>query len=553
MEEKSGKRRVYVIGHKNPDTDSVCSAIAYAELKNKIGDQERVFVPKRAGQVSMETQFVLDYFGIEAPGYIRNVGTRVRDMDIRFVEGAKSNISLKKAWTRMREEHVDTLPITKENKVLEGVITSNDITKSYMDVYDSAILSEARTQYKNIMETLDGEMIIGNPHGYFVKGKVLVAAANPDLMENYIEQDDLVILGNRYESQLCAIEMNASCIVVCEGAPVSRTIQHLAEEKGCVVISTPHDTFTVARLINQSMPVKYFMTRQKLLTFELDDYTDSIKDIMASKRYRYFPVLDSHGAYVGMISRRNLLSVKRRQVILVDHNETSQAVDEIESAEILEIIDHHRIGSLETMAPVFFRNQPVGCTATIVFQMYTERNIEIPRQTAGLLCAAILSDTLMFRSPTCTEKDKEAVRALAAIAEIQYENFASDMFEAGSNLKNKTPEEIFYQDFKKFEFDNRTLGVGQINSMNKKELTQIKERLMAYIEKAYDHQDLEMLFFMLTDIINESTELIFYGKGAEGLVEEAFHTTAEQGTAVLPGIVSRKKQLIPAIMAAIQN
>ena len=553
MEEKNGKRRVYIIGHKNPDTDSICSAIAYAELKNRLGDESHIFVPKRAGQINPETQFVLNYFGIEAPGYIANVGTRVKDMDIRFVEGAKNSISLKKAWTRMREEHVNTLPITKENKVLEGVITSNDITKSYMDVYDSSILSEARTQYKNIVETLDGKMIVGNPHAYFVKGKVLVAAANPDLMENYIEEDDLVILGNRYESQLCAIEMTASCIVVCEGAPVSRTIQHLAEEKGCVIISTPHDTFTVARLINQSMPVKYFMTKKKLLTFELDDYTDSIKDIMASKRYRYFPVLDSHGSYVGMISRRNLLSVKRRQVILVDHNETSQAVNNIESAEILEIIDHHRIGSLETMSPVFFRNQPVGCTATIIFQIYTERDVEIPKSIAGLLCAAILSDTLMFRSPTCTQKDRDAVEALAKIAEIEYENFASEMFAAGSNLKKKSPEEIFYQDFKTFEFDNRTFGVGQINSMNKQELVQIKERLIPYMQKAYEHQNLEMLFFMLTDIINESTELIFCGKGAENLVEEAFHITCENGAVVLPGIVSRKKQLIPSFMAAIQN
>lgn len=553
MEEKSSKRKVYIIGHKNPDTDSICSAIAYADLKNKIGNSENIFVPKRAGQVNQETQFVLNYFKVEAPGYIGNVGTRVRDMDIRFVEGAKSSISLKKAWTRMREEHVDTLPLTTQDKVLEGVITSNDITKSYMDVYDSAILSAARTQYKNIVETLDGQMIVGNQHGYFVKGKVLVAAANPDLMENYIEEDDLVILGNRYESQLCAIEMTASCIIVCEGAPVSKTIKRLAEEKGCVIIGTPHDTFTVARLINQSMPVRYFMTKKNLLTFELDDYTDEIKDIMASKRFRYFPVLDHHGTYVGMISRRNLLSVKRRQVILVDHNETAQAVDNIESAEILEIIDHHRIGSLETMSPVYFRNQPVGCTATIIFQIYQEHHIEIPKQIAGLLCAAILSDTLMFRSPTCTEKDREAAERLAAIAEIDYEKFASDMFAAGSNLKSKAPEEIFYQDFKKFECDNRTFGVGQINSMDRQELTQIKEKLIPYIQKTYEHQNLEMLFFMLTDIVGKSTELIFYGKGAESLIEEAFHVTCNQDSAFLEGIVSRKKQLIPAFMAAIHN
>ena len=309
------------------------------------------FVPRRAGQISQETQYVLDRFHIDPPDYLPNVGTRVKDMEIRHIPGVSSHISLKKAWNLMRTQNVNTLPIVKDGNILEGLITIGDIAQSYMDVYDNAILSTARTQYKNILETLDGKMVVGNEHAYFVKGKVVIAAANPDLMESYIEENDLVILGNRYESQLCAIEMNASCIIVCEGAPVSRTIQRLAEERVCVVISTPHDTYTVARLINQSMPVKHFMKKEHLQTFNLDDYTESIRDIMAKKRYRDFPVLDKHGAYAGMISRRNLLGTKRRRVILVDHNETSQAVDNIQEAEILEIIDHHRIGSLEDRFP----------------------------------------------------------------------------------------------------------------------------------------------------------------------------------------------------------
>lgn len=545
------KKKVYIIGHKNPDTDSICSAIAYADVKNKIGDA--IYVPKRAGQVSEETQFVLDRFGIKPPGYVPNVGTRVKDMDIRRIPGVSHSISLKKAWTLMKDENVNTLPITKDNNILEGLITISDIAQSYMDILDNEILSTARTQYSNILETLEGNMVVGNEHAYFVKGKVVVAAANPDLMENYIGEDDLVILGNRYESQLCAIEMNASCIIVCEGAPVSRTIQHLAHEKACAIISTPHDTYTVARLINQSMPVKFFMKKNDLLTFELDDFTDNIKDTMAKKRYRDFPVLDKHGCYVGMISRRNLLGMKRNRLILVDHNEASQAVDNIESAEILEIIDHHRLGSLETMAPVFFRNQPVGCTATIIYQIYQEKGIEIPPNIAGLLCSAIISDTLMFRSPTCTAVDRDAAQRLAQIAGIEIETFASEMFAAGSNLKKKAPEEIFYQDFKKFELNQANFGVGQINSMNASELKDIKGRLIPYLEKALGQHGESMLFFMLTDIMNESTELLCFGGDSEDLVREAFHQQPEDHSVYLPGIVSRKKQLIPAFMNALQQ
>ena len=547
----SVKKKIYIIGHKNPDTDSICSAIAYADIKNRT--EEELYVAKRAGQISQETQYVLDRFHMDAPGNVPNVGTRVKDMDIRRIEGVDHSISLKKAWNLMRTENVNTLPIVLEGNELEGLITIGDIAQSYMDVYDNAILSTARTQYKNILETLDGTMVVGNEHAYFVKGKVVIAAANPDLMENYIEEDDLVILGNRYESQLCAIEMRASCIIVCEGAPVSKTIQRLAEERVCVVISTPHDTYTVARLINQSMPVKFFMKKDNLKTFHLDDYTDEIKDIMAKKRDRDFPILDKNDRYVGMVSRRNLLGTKRRRVILVDHNEASQAVDNIESAEILEIIDHHRLGSLETMAPVYFRNQPVGCTGTIMYQIYTEKNLEIPKNIAGLLCAAIISDTLMFRSPTCTAADRNAAENLARIAGINVEEFAAEMFAAGSNLRGKSPEEIFYQDFKKFEVNKACFGVGQINSMNPDELKEIKERLIPYMEKALGTHGESMLFFMLTDIIHQSTELLCYGGEYKELVGEAFHREPDGHSITLPGVVSRKKQLIPAFMSALQQ
>jgi manganese-dependent inorganic pyrophosphatase len=509
----------------------------------------------RAGQVSAETQYVLERFGVEAPIYLENIGTRVKDMDIRKVEGVRSNISLKNAWNLMTTQNVFTLPITTEDNHLQGLITINDIAKSYMEEYDSAIVSVAKTPYRNLLETLDAEMIVGDPDAYFDKGKIVIAAANPDVMENYIEEHDMVVLGNRYESQLCAIEMSAGCIVVCLGAPVSRTIQRLARERNCTIIVTPLDTYAVARLINQSMPVDFFMRKDNLMTFRLSDYTETIRETMSKKRYRDFPILDRHGYYIGMISRRNLLGVHKRGLILVDHNEVSQAVDNVMDAEILEIIDHHRLGSIETMAPVYFRNQPVGCTGTIIYQIYKEKQIEIPSQIAGLLCSAILSDTLMFRSPTCTILDIQAAQALASIAGIECESYAREMFAAGSDLGSRTPEEIVYQDFKKFEFGDWNIGIGQITSMSEKELDEIAERLIPYLDRRFEERsmDIDMLFFMLTDIINESTRMLCYGKEAGVLIEEAYHQTLTGRSVQLPGVVSRKKQVVPTFMNTISR
>lgn len=548
--EKDLTRPVYVIGHKNPDTDSICSALAYAYLKNHL--EGGGYIAARAGQLNQETQYVLNFFQAEAPVYVADVMTQVKDIEIRKTEGVKGNLSLKQAWNLMRRLGVVTLPITKDRKI-EGLITIGDIATSYMDVYDSKILSTANTQYRNIVETLEGQMLIGSQDEYYNRGKVLIAAANPDLMEDYIEEGDLVILGNRYESQLCAIEMRAGCIIVCEGAKVSITIRKLAEEHNCVVISTPHDTFTAARLINQSMPIQYFMKSENLTIFNVSEKTEDIKEIMGQKRYRDFPIVDKDENYIGMISRRNLLNLKRKRLILVDHNEESQAVDGIEFAEILEIIDHHRIGSLETMSPVFFRNQPLGCTATIMYQIYQERNVKIPKKIAGLLCAAIISDTLMFRSPTCTAVDKAAAEALAEIAEIEIEELAIDMFSAGSNLGSRTAKEIFYQDFKRFSVNGVEFAVGQINSMNAIELGEIREKLLPYLEVAYKEIGLNMIFFMLTNIVKETTELLCYGPNSDSLVREAFQLPEDSDSYELKGLVSRKKQLIPALVSVIQQ
>lgn len=545
------ERKITVIGHKNPDTDSICSAIAYANFKNSINQTNR-YVPKRAGELNAETEFVLDYFKTEVPGLVEDIGTQVKDIEIRQTEGVSGDISLKKAYTLMKEKNVVTLPITADG-ALEGVITIGDIATSYMDVYDSSILSQAQTSYKNIIETLDARLLVGDETAIFSSGKVLIAAASPEIMESYIEEKDLVIMGNRYEMQLCAIEMKAGCIVICEGAPVSRTIQKLAEQNGCTVLCTPLDTYTAARLINQSMPIAHFMVTEKIKAFRATDYVEEIKEVMAKQRNRDFPVLNSKGKYCGMISRRNLLDMKQKQIILVDHNEKSQAADGVENTEILEIVDHHRLGTMETMSPVYFRNQPLGCTATIIFQMYRENRVEIPEKTAGLLCAAILSDTLMFRSPTCTPSDKAAAEVLAKLAGIEITAFANEMFLAGSNLRNKTEEELLYQDFKVFSSNDVTVGVSQITSLNTEELLLLKERVGKVLEDFRKKQKVQMLFFMLTDIVKESTMLLYAGEEAQGLAESVFHKSGENGVMELQGMVSRKKQLVPALIQGLHQ
>ena len=546
------QERIFVIGHKNPDTDSICSAIAYADIKNRTSQKVK-YIPKRAGQINEETEYVLNRFGMLPPGYMSNIGTQVKDMDIRMSPDADKSMSLKNAWDLMMEKSIVSLPIRDREGQLEGLITIGDIAKTYMDTTDSYLLSRARTQYRRIAETIAGTVIEGNEHGYFTKGKVLVGTANPEMLKAYIEEDDLIIMGDREEDHLQAIAQNVSCIIVGMGIEVTEKVIKLAHEKEIAIIMSPYDTFTIARLINQSIPVRYIMKTDNLVTFSTEDFTDDIHNEMIKHRHRAFPVINKKGKCIGTISRRNFLDMHKKKVALVDHNEKDQAVDNIDKAEIVEIIDHHKLGSLETISPISFRNQPVGCTATILYEMYGEQKLEISPNIAGLLCAAIISDTLMFRSPTCTLSDKMAAGALALIAGINIEQFAREMFKAGSNLKDKSPEEIFYQDYKKFiAEDEISFGVGQISSMDSDELTEIKERLIPFMVSECGRHGVSRVFFMLTNIIEESTELLYYGEGSEEMASTAFHMEPTDGVFDLKGVVSRKKQLIPALMEAAQ-
>ena len=554
---KDRNRKVYVVGHKNPDTDSICSAIAYAALKTNVTGIPHE--PRRAGQLNEETQYVLERFGVKVPRLLSDLREQIKDVELKEVDGLKSSVSIRTAWEKMQESNIHTLPVTRDGK-LEGVITIGDIAKTYMEVYDSTILSKARTQYRNIARAVDGEVLTGNEHSYLLKGKVVIAASSRILMSDFINKDDLVIMGDRKDAQQCAIDVDASCMVVCQNAPVSDKIIKQAEEKEIVIIRTPHDTFTAAQHINQSIPVKYFMTKENLVTFKMRDYVDDVKDVvddvkdvMARRRFRDFPIVDNKGKFLGLISRRRLLNVRKKQVILVDHNEKNQAVDGVEEAEVLEIIDHHRLSSIETMGPVFFRNQPVGCTATIVYQMYQEAGVEPDPVNAALLCSAIISDTLMFRSPTCTPLDENTARKLAGIAGVEVENLAQEMFNAGSNLKGKSAEEICFLDFKQFTVNDTVFGVGQVNSMSADELKEIRKIVQPHLEKARSSHGLNMIFFMLTNIITESSELLCCGPEAREKILSAYDLPEDTETIMLKGVVSRKKQLVPTLVGALQQ
>ena len=552
------ERPVLITGHKNPDTDSICAAISYSRLKNKINNTDR-YIPCRAGSPNAETSFVLDYFNVDPPLLLDNVKTQVSDIAYRKTPGVSKNMSLKQAYQLMRDGHVVTLPAVNQHGVLEGLITMSDIAKSYMNVYDSAIISTAETPFKNILETLEATLITGDANRNCQDGKVLIAAANPEMMNYYIEPHDIVILGNRAESQLSALDNGADCIIICEGANASPTIKALAEQNGMIIMVTSYDAYTAARLINQSIPISFFMTKEGIHSVEEDDTVDEIKEVMSKKRHRDFPVISKDGRYLGMLSRRNLLGASGKQVIMVDHNELGQALDGMENAEILEIIDHHRLGTIQTLGPVYFRNQPLGCTSTIVYLMYQENKVEIDPQTAGLMMSAIISDTLLFRSPTCTKTDEMAGRALAEIAGVDIEKYAMEMFSSGSDLMQKTDREIFYQDFKTFSAGEIHFGVSQVTSLNEEELLSLKPRLFHFAKEAMGEENLDMAFVMLTNILKQDTLLLAIGHRADTMIQNAFFLEpkkeefdfsgekVEGFTAVLEKVVSRKKQLIPPL------
>lgn len=538
---------IFVVGHRNPDTDSICAAVAYAELKRRQGISA---VAARAGEISRETAFVLERFGLPCPPLLETVRTQVCDLALDPVTPISPDSSIKTAWTLIKKHNIKTLPVTDEGERLIGIVTLSDMARKYMDIADTNHVDSRSTSLTNLLDTLAAELLFGDPRNFAAEGKVVVAAMTPDQMGAYVEPGDVVLAGNRGDCQVEALRLGATCLVVTGGHGAAPETLEEASQHPCHILRTPYDTFTAARLINQSVSVRHIMTSEPLATFHLDDFLDDIRDVMLQTRHRSYPVVDNAKRVHGLMARFHLISPRRKRVILVDHNEMSQAVSGVEEADILEIIDHHRVGDIQTRNPIIFRNDPVGSTSTIIYTLYGEHGLRPPRNVAGLLCAAILSDTMKFKSPTCTYQDRTAARQLAEIAGISdMEDFATAMFKAGSSLEGRTSREIFHQDFKDFLLGSYTIGVSQINTMDGANLDAVRQELLAYMEElcAAGHYDLLVLLF--TDVLKEGSEILFVGERSD-LAVKAFGG-ASSGL-FLPGVVSRKKQVIPLLAAAVE-
>ena len=541
---------VLVTGHKNPDTDSICSVIAYSELKKKLGVNAS---PRRLGEINRETEFVLKHFEVEVPEPLYTVKSQVSDLNMDMIIPVSADISIKTAWNLMKKNNIKTIPVVDDYERLLGVVTLSDITNKYMDALDNNTIASTKTSLRNIVETLNAKLLCGSQEAFHTSGKVVVAATNPEDLSGFIELGDIVITANRIDIQLKSIECGANCLIITCGGTPSREVIEEACNKNMVLMTTPIDTFTTARLINQSIPVGAIMSNENLIKFNIDDFIDDIKDTMLQTRYRSYPVVDDSNRIKGFISRYHLISQRRKKVILMDHNEKSQTVNGLEEAEILEIIDHHRLGDIQTANPIYIKNEPVGSTSTIVANMYFEMGIRPSKSIAGILCSAILSDTIKFQSPTSTYTDRITVEKLAEIAGINnIDEYANLMFKEGSSLQGKTPKDIFYQDFKDYTFGKHKIGIGQVNTMDREKLSEMKEELIELMKHVCKDSGYNLLMLLVTDILNQASEVLFVGEEKD-LIAKAFSVNIGENSVYLPGVVSRKKQVIPVISAAVDK
>lgn len=541
---------IYIAGHKHPDTDSICSSIAYAEFKNRTGNIPAI--PVRLGELNRETSFVLNYFGVQSPIFIETVKTQVRDLNIDSAVPVSPEISLKMAWSIMKKNNMKTLPVVDEDDKLLGIASLSNLTSCYMDIWDSSVLSKSNTPLENIIDTLSAEPVYIHSDRSKLTGKVVVAAMLPDSAKDIIEEGDIVICGDREDSQNIAIDKKASLIIITGKHNLSEKIKDKAKANGCSIIDTPYDSFTASRLITLSVPVSYVMTRENLIYFTNDDFVEEIKDIMLQTRYRSYPVLDNSGRVVGSISRFHLISANRKKIILLDHNERSQSAHGIEDAEVLEIIDHHRIADIQTGLPIYFRNEPVGSTSTIIASIFFDNGIRPTKKTAGLLCAAIISDTLLFKSPTSTATDKLIIKRLADICNLDIDSFAQEMFKAGTSLEGKSAEQLLHQDLKIFTLGSLKIGVAQISTMDLEGFSKLKTDMLSLMEKEADQGGYSLLIMMVTDIIKGGSQMLVAGEKKE-LVAHAFKVKLVDNSVYVPGVLSRKKQVIPPLTSAINE
>ena len=542
---------VYVSGHRNPDTDSICSAIAYSYLLNATNKYNAI--PVRLGEINRETEYVLKRFGVEHPVLLKTVKQKVEDLNYDKVTVFSKDLTLKTAWFLLKQQNLKSAPILDEHGQLLGLLSTSNIIEGYMDQWDSEVLKKAKTPVENVIDTLEANVIYLNESLKVVEGDIHIAAMSGSEAKKRIHENDVVSVGgDRSDDLEELISVKPSLIVLTGSLTADENVVKKCEEQGISIISTPFNTYQTSQQIVQAIPVEYVMIKGDIKTFSTDDTLDYMKEVMSETRYRGYPVIDLNNRCVGSISRFALLKGLRKKVILVDHNERGQSIPGIEEADILEIVDHHRVADIQTVGPLMFRGEPLGSTATIVTKMFDELDVEMPSHIAGLLLGAVVSDTLLFKSPTCTPVDTKIAKKLAKIAGVDIQEFAMEMFKAGTSLVGKTVDEIFNQDFKKFSFDNLQVGVAQVNSMDIEGFLPYKKDMLDYMNKFAEDNNLEFTLLLLTDIINANSE-IFVGGPRPELVEKAFNVQLTECQGTLAGVISRKKQVVPAITAVMSE
>lgn len=545
------KDLVYVSGHRNPDSDSICSAIGYAYLMNVI--ERYCAVPVRLGEINRETEYILKYFDVEIPTLLKSVKQKVEDLHYDKATVFSKELTLKTAWSLMKQQNLKSAPILDDHGHLLGLLSTSNMIEGYMEKWDSGILRESNTPIENVIDTIEAKVLYLKESMRTIEGDIHIAAMRGEEAKKRINKGDVVIVGgDRDDAVTSLIEAQVSLIILTGSLTVGEKMLNLLKEHNISVISTAYNTYMTSQQIVQSIPVEYVMQKDELCTFTTDDTLEYVKQIMSETRYRSYPVLDLNNRCVGSISRFALLSGLKKKVIQVDHNERGQSIPGIEEAEILEIIDHHRVADIQTIGPVYFRGEPLGSTASIVTKCFEEQGIEIPKDIAGLLLGAIISDTLLFKSPTCTPVDIKIAEKLGNIAEVNIEEFAMAMFKAGTSLVGKTVSEIFNQDYKKFSFGDVAVGVAQVNSLDIEGFMPYKEEMLSYMDKVAETLKLEFTLLLLTDIINGNSE-IFVGGPKSELVAEAFSIQLKDRQATLSGVISRKKQVVPAITSVMQS
>lgn len=527
---------IYISGHRNPDTDSIIGAVCYADLKKRKGAGNALAC--RLGDINAESRFVLDRYNLEEPQYLKSVKTQVSDLDIDQVLSVNSSTPVKAAMETMQNTGIGSMAVVNDEGRLEGIVTFGDIARGDVQlVYHDEVID---TTVENVVSTLSGHVISGK--GGNVKGVVTVLTDEEELKS----AKGIVIAKYRDGMEKLAATSTADLVVLCKGAKAAK----IDESAATNTVMTSFGVFETARLISQSIPVANVMVKENLVTFGINDYIDDVKEVMTSTRIRSFPVLNEEGIVVGIITRNHLIKKKQKQVILIDHNEKAQTIPGIEQACITEIIDHHRVADLETAQPLYIRSEPVGSSNTIIATMYREAGIVPEKNIAGAMLCGILSDTVLFKSPTCTQRDKDMALYLAEISGEDIDTLGNDLFTAGSTLVKEGAEAMVGKDFKEFTLGGKTVGVGQITIWDTELVEPVQDEIIAYMNKLVAEKGYDMILFMETSIKKEGTLLVCAGDYAK-TVEEAFGKPAENGQLYLDGVMSRKKQIVPPVQGAL--